>query len=95
MKNILNWITGITMNDGPYWKSLRAWSVRTLKNIGFAKPKMLQMLMSELAIILEKLKCNDVQCIQSIMSPSVINVLWMLVTGKKASESTRYRTIMH
>lgn len=77
---------GITMNDGLDWKILRNWSVHTLKKIGFIKQEMMQLLLDELIFILEKLKDGGVQQIQTVVAPSVINVLWTLITGKKLAE---------
>lgn len=79
------------MNDGQDWKELRSWSIRTLKNIVFDKQEMKQLLMNELALILEKLKDGGVQDIQAIIAPTVINVFWALTTGMKLSEDqSRY-----
>lgn len=79
------------MNDGTEWKELRSWTVRTLRSIGFAKQPMTELLVDELTLILEKLKDGGVQRIRSAISPAVINVLWMLVTGRKPSENlSRY-----
>ncbi|XP_011646186.1 probable cytochrome P450 305a1 [Pogonomyrmex barbatus] len=87
---------GITMNDGPEWRELRHWTVRTLRNVGFAKREMMELLVDELAIILEKLKSNNVQCIRPVIAPAVINVLWMLVTGKRPSEDlSRLQTFIN
>ncbi|XP_029663810.1 probable cytochrome P450 305a1 [Formica exsecta] len=77
---------GITMNDGQDWKELRSWSVRILKNVVFAKQEVMQLLLDELAVILEKLKDGGVQNIQTIIAPTVINVLWALTTGMKLSK---------
>lgn len=74
------------MNDGLDWKILRNWSVHTLKKIGFIKQEMMQLLLDELIFILEKLKDGGVQQIQTVVAPSVINVLWTLITGKKLAE---------
>lgn len=74
------------MNDGSDWNILRTWSVRTLKKIGFFKGDMTQFLFDELTFIMEKLKNGGVQNIQTIIAPSVINVLWTVVTGKRLSE---------
>ncbi|KAL6263530.1 hypothetical protein P5V15_006319 [Pogonomyrmex californicus] len=87
---------GITMNDGLEWRELRHWTVRTLRNVGFAKREMMELLVDELAIILEKLKCNNVRCIRPVIAPAVINVLWMLVTGKRPSEDlSRLQTFIN
>lgn len=81
---------GLTINDGPDYKELRAWTVRTLRTVGFAKKEMVDRLMDELASILDKLKGGGVQHVRNSFNMCVINVLWALVTGKKASESPRY-----
>jgi len=79
------------MNDGSDWNILRTWSVRTLKKIGFVKQEMMQLLLDELILITEKLKDGGVQHIQTVIAPSVINVLWTLITGKRLSEDqSRY-----
>ncbi|XP_025265334.1 probable cytochrome P450 305a1 [Camponotus floridanus] len=77
---------GITMNDGSDWNILRTWSICTLKKIGFVKQEMMQLLLDELVLIMEKLKDGGVQHIQTVIAPSVINVLWTLITGKRVSE---------
>jgi len=89
--NYMIFLEGITMNDGPEWKELRSWSVRTLRTVGFAQRHMIDLLMNELTIILGKLKNTEVHYIRPIISPAVINVLWTLVTAKRPSEdSNRY-----
>lgn len=77
------------MNDGQDWKELRSWSVRALKNCGFAKREMMQLLLDELTLILDRLKDGGIQHIQTIIAPTVINVLWTLITGKRLSEDQR------
>jgi len=81
-------LEGITMNDGPEWKELRSWSVRTLRTVGFAQRHMIDLLMNELTIILEKLKNTEVHYIRPVIAPAVINVLWTLVTAKRPSEDS-------
>lgn len=75
------------MNDGAEWKKLRIWAVRALRNVGFAKRAMLDLLVDELTLILERLADGGVRKIRPAISPAVINVLWMLVTGQKPSEN--------
>lgn len=79
------------MNDGEEWKELRAWSMRILKDVGFAKREMTLLLMDELILILGKLKDGgDVQQIRPMMAPAVINVLWSMVTGTRIHDDARY-----
>ncbi|XP_012535700.1 probable cytochrome P450 305a1 [Monomorium pharaonis] len=78
---------GITMNDGTEWKELRAWTVRALRSVGFAKEAMMELLVEEMALIVKRLANGGVQYIRPAFAPAVINVLWMLVTGQKPSEN--------
>lgn len=77
---------GITMNDGVEWKELRAWTVRALRSIGFARHAMMELLKDELTAIVDKLAEGGVRQIRPVFAPAVINVLWMLITGRKPSE---------
>lgn len=77
---------GLTMNDGIEWKELRTWTVRTLRNVGFAKQEMMNLLSDEMTLILERLADGGVRRIRPVIAPAVINVLWMIVTGQKPSE---------
>ncbi|XP_011146829.1 probable cytochrome P450 305a1 [Harpegnathos saltator] len=80
---------GITLNDGPEWKELRGWTVRNLKNVGFARQKMRELLRSELEIILEKLGEGGVRYVKHAIIPAVINVLWTLLTGDQLGNDTK------
>ncbi|XP_011861104.1 PREDICTED: probable cytochrome P450 305a1 [Vollenhovia emeryi] len=78
---------GITLNDGAEWKELRGWTVRTLRSVGFAKRAMMDLLVDEMTLILQRLADGGVRQIRPVIAPAVINVLWMLVTGRKPSEN--------
>lgn len=77
------------MNDGAEWKGLRSWTVQNLKNVGFAKLKMEELLTDELVSILEKLKEGGVLRIKLVIEPAVINVLWKLLTGQQICNDTK------
>lgn len=83
---------GITMTDGPEWREMRAWLVRSLKNLGFGGEEMSDRIKDELEIIIEKLRSQNAQVIQMkpIIAPAVINVIWGLATGKRIVEESRY-----
>ncbi|XP_029055474.2 probable cytochrome P450 305a1 [Osmia bicornis bicornis] len=73
---------GITMNDGDEWREIRGWTMRTMRSFGFGKQNMLDMIKNELNIILDKMKKGGVQRLKPMIVPAVLNVLWMLTTGK-------------
>ncbi|XP_012286715.1 probable cytochrome P450 305a1 [Orussus abietinus] len=86
---------GITMADGPEWKEIRAWVVKSLKNSGFGRPEMSDMIKSELAQTLETLKKGGVFRLKPIVGAAVINVLWTFVAGKEISNTiNRFQNLM-
>ncbi|XP_071634784.1 probable cytochrome P450 305a1 [Temnothorax longispinosus] len=78
---------GITMNDGTEWKELRVWVVRALRSVGFAKQAMMDLLVDEMTLILERLADGGVRQIRPAIAPAVIDVLWLMITGRKPSEN--------
>lgn len=82
--------SGITMNDGIEWKELRNWTMRNLRNVGFAKRKMEELLLDELVLVIDKLKQHDVYRIKMAIETAVINVLWKLLTGQQIIANAKY-----
>ncbi|XP_076286319.1 putative cytochrome P450 305a1 isoform X2 [Lasioglossum baleicum] len=80
---------GISMNDGQDWKDLRGWMVHTLKDFGYGKSAMSDMIIDEMNEVLDKLKGGGVRRLKPIFAPAVINVLWRLSTGKRFLEGAR------
>lgn len=78
---------GLTTNDGPEWKELHNWSARALRQVGFAKPAMVDLLNNEMTLITKGLGNGSVQPIRPAFAPAVMNVLWFLVTGSNPSEN--------
>lgn len=77
------------MNDGAEWKELRGWAFRNLKNMGFARRTMGELLANEQVLILKHLKEGNVHRIKSVIEPSVINVLWKLLAGGLTYDDTK------
>ncbi|XP_076248727.1 uncharacterized protein LOC143188395 [Calliopsis andreniformis] len=74
---------GITMNDGPEWKEVRAWIMQTLKAFGFGKHSMAEMIKDELTMVLENLQDGGAKRLKPLINTAVLNVLWTLATGKR------------
>ncbi|XP_046739159.1 methyl farnesoate epoxidase-like [Diprion similis] len=81
--------TGITFNDGREWREMRAWLVRNLRALGLGRRQMLDLMTEELNGILEKMKDGGVHCLNEIIAPAVINVLWTLTAGKRIDDRPR------
>ena len=77
------------MADGPEWKEIRGWFVRKFKDLGFGRSRMFELIKDELVKILEDVNEGGVRCMKKISVNAVINVLWILATGKKISDKKR------
>ncbi|XP_056630734.1 probable cytochrome P450 305a1 [Diorhabda sublineata] len=74
---------GVTIVDGPLWKTQRKFLVTHLRNVGYGKKSMENLIRYEVEDLLSILRENEDKKIRigSILSVSVLNVLWALVTG--------------
>ncbi|XP_063986985.1 probable cytochrome P450 305a1 [Diachasmimorpha longicaudata] len=82
---------GITMHEGPEWREMRAWLVRSLRDLGFGREEMSDKIRDELVIILDNLKSKGggIVSMRPIISPAVINVIWSVATGKRIENEER------
>ncbi|XP_015598467.1 probable cytochrome P450 305a1 [Cephus cinctus] len=85
---------GITMSDGPEWKEIRAWVVRSLRSVGFGRREMSVMIKDEVVHVVENLKVGGVRSMKPVIAPAVINVLWTMATGKRLCEGPRLQYFM-
>jgi len=78
-------ITGVTFTDGRHCQEQRSFVVRHLKQAGFGKALMEDMIMDELReLILLFGESSAEGCAVNVglsFAPSVLNVLWYLITG--------------
>ncbi|XP_020294349.1 probable cytochrome P450 305a1 [Pseudomyrmex gracilis] len=87
---------GLTMNVGSEHKELRAWSLRTMRHIGYGQRTMNDFLLNQLQIILNKLKEGNVRCMKPVIAAATINTLWLLIAGKQIFDSDkRLQSFLH
>ena len=79
-------ILGITFTDGDFWFVQRNFLVRHLREFGFGKSTMEEMIKEQLYGILSILKTNGsgIQ-VNKLFATSVLSVLWQLVAGSTIS----------
>ncbi|XP_043286114.1 probable cytochrome P450 305a1 [Venturia canescens] len=80
---------GISLADGPEWRTVRAWLVKSLRQIGFGGADMSASLLEELQKILEITKDGGVFCVKSLISEATINIIWTLIAGKRISNKKK------
>ncbi|KAF3425765.1 hypothetical protein E2986_10751, partial [Frieseomelitta varia] len=78
---------GITMNDGAEWKILRTWVIQTMKNFGFGKREMAEMIRNELIILLDNMNKKGPLRLKELITGPVLNVLWFLTSGQAFSKN--------
>lgn len=81
-------ISGITCADGERWSSQRSFVVKHLRNLGFGKDKMQEMIRDELGDILLMLESagSHVEVGKSL-SCAVISILWNLTAGSRIKKN--------
>ena len=77
------------MTDGPEWKEVRAWVVRSLRQVGFGRAEMSLHMREELELILNRVHNGGVVRMKSLIAPAMINVIWTLATGKKFGDGSK------
>jgi hypothetical protein len=76
---------GVIFSHGPYWKELRRFLLRNLRDFGFGKSTMEDLFIEEVSKLCHKLSKNDGQPVDlsGSMNVSIINSLWTIVVGEK------------
>ncbi len=78
-------IIGVLNSSGSTWEAQRKFTIRTLRNFGFAKASMETMILDEVQTMLDWFKKQEGSCISGvrIFNAPVINSLWRMVTGER------------
>ncbi|KAF7271345.1 hypothetical protein GWI33_015772 [Rhynchophorus ferrugineus] len=86
---------GITGTDGELWKEQRAFLVSHLKQLGFGKDNVEQMVKDEIRDIITRMEhnLNNVN-IAEVLAPSVLNILWYLTSGKNLRGNQRVTNLL-
>jgi hypothetical protein len=77
--------TGIIFSHGPYWKELRRFLLRNLRDFGFGKSSMEDLFIEEVSKLCQLLSKSeghpiDMSC---TMSVSIVNALWAIIVGER------------
>ena len=75
---------GILFSTDKEWREQRRFSMKTLKDMGFGKSSMEDSINSEVLKLVELLKENSGESVElrSLMNLSIVNSLWMLMSGE-------------
>ena len=75
---------GVLFTHGSYWRELRRFLLRNLRDFGFGKTSMEDLFQDEIAKLCQQLskKCGEPLDLSGTMNISVVNALWsILVKG--------------
>lgn len=92
---------GITFTDGALWHEQRTFAVRHLKHLGFGKQATDNLITTEVLGLLETLRKEGdggrrAASVGGYVTPCVLNVLWVMVTGIRFSswDDSRLQRLM-
>lgn len=76
---------GVIFSHGRYWKDQRRFTLRHLRDFGFGKTSMEDILSDEVSklILHFKSKVNQPVQLNRMMNISIINALWSIIAGEK------------
>lgn len=76
---------GIAFNEGDDWQEQRRFALRQLRDIGFGKSSMEDLILNEVQELLTVLKdkCGKPFEVEHLFEMAVVNALWTLVSGRR------------
>ncbi|KAI5730597.1 hypothetical protein M8J76_015514 [Diaphorina citri] len=76
---------GLVFVDGPFWSEQRKFSMKHLKEVGFAKERMADLITTEVECLVKLLKRKEGENIDcaGLFDIPVINTLWQMMAGSK------------
>ncbi|CAG7816040.1 unnamed protein product [Allacma fusca] len=82
-------IHGITLASGQEWQEQRRFTFRHLRDFGFGKNYMEELIQEEVDELLGWLKYlgNNPVCLNTKFTLAVVNSLWRIITGKRFDHS--------
>ena len=78
-------VPGVVFSHGGFWKELRRFLLRNLRDFGFGKTSMENLFQDEVAKLCQYLskKCDEPINLSGTMNISVLNALWSILVGEK------------
>lgn len=76
---------GIITGEGPHWEQQRRFTLRTLRDLGFAKTAMEGIILEEVNTMITFLEKNADKSISGnrIFNGPVVNALWTIISGER------------
>lgn len=74
---------GLIFTDGPYWLELRRFTLRHLRNFGYGKTSMENLIMQEVDDLIKEMRRKDTLQVHGLFKISALNVLWCMMSGTR------------
>lgn len=80
--------TGLIFTEGHQWSEQRRFTVRQLKELGYAKTSLETMIQTEIVDFMDKLKneCNYPISLKTKFHTSILNIIWSLIVGERSTD---------
>ena len=78
-------VPGVLFSHGGYWRELRRFLLRNLRDFGFGKSSMEDLFHDEVAKLCQYLskRCDEPINLAGTMNISIVNALWSILVGEK------------
>jgi methyl farnesoate epoxidase/farnesoate epoxidase len=78
-------LPGVIFSSGHYWRELRRFMLRNLRDVGFGKSSMEDLFHDEVAKLCQFLEKRSDQALSlsGTFNVSIVNALWSIITGEK------------
>nr|APH81375.1 cytochrome P450 CYP3033A1 [Tigriopus kingsejongensis] len=77
---------GIVFSEGEQWSEQRRFALKTLRDFGFSKKAMEDVILEEVFKMIQVLRADeDSMSLNQVLSVGVVNSLWTILTGQKLS----------
>jgi methyl farnesoate epoxidase/farnesoate epoxidase len=82
---------GILSIDGPNWMEQRKFTLRHLKEFGFGKNQMENLILEEVKVVIENFKADEGNSIELSrrFTLAIVNSLWVIMTGSRIEHNDR------
>ncbi|KAL7640123.1 UNVERIFIED_CONTAM: hypothetical protein RMT77_009537 [Armadillidium vulgare] len=80
-----NYHQGLTLANGPYWHSLRRFTLRHLRDLGMGKSRLVTSVQYEASELVNAMKktAGEAKPLSSDIRVAVINVIWQMLASKR------------
>ncbi|XP_063241155.1 methyl farnesoate epoxidase-like [Bacillus rossius redtenbacheri] len=88
-------LLGVVFSDGPFWTEQRRFALRHLRDFGFGKTSMDNIMHEEVDELSKVLLTSEIHPVSRMFNQAIVNLLWTIVAGRRFSyEDSQFQEIL-